>query len=150
MTDRHRSHNPPLPRRMVLLLHEMDGVGSHFDWMLERVSDDERRLVTFRVAGRVDLLDSGKLESAERLTDHRAAYLEHEGDIGPGRGRVTRVARGLVHSLSIDDQRMLGVISWGDHGEGVRLRIEGDAEPGGRWRICWRMETKSPSGVQRT
>lgn len=132
---------------MVLLFHEQDAGASHFDWMFERAGDDERRLVTFRVPVRVDLTESGEIADAERLADHRAHYLEYEGKIAGG--RVTRVASGFVHALSVDGGRLEGVISWGtDPGE-LRTRVEGDAERDGRWRIRWQVEAISPEDAQR-
>jgi hypothetical protein len=81
---------------MVLLKHTLPDESFHYDWMFarsERIEDDERTLVTFRVLTRVDL-DMPEPVRAERLPDHRAIYLRFEGEIGAGRGRVSRVAQG--------------------------------------------------------
>jgi hypothetical protein len=51
------------------------------------------RLVTFRVGERIDLPGVREF-AAERLADHRLAYLEYEGEVSGGRGVVKRVARG--------------------------------------------------------
>lgn len=141
MTDRRPASRPPALRRMVLLLHEPDAGMSHFDWMFERASEDDRRLVTFRVADRVDLVDRGDVRGAERLADHRARYLEYEGEIAGG--RVTRVARGIVHGFSIEDQRLEGVVSWCEPNLSDRLRLEGETEASGQWRIRWEVEARA-------
>ena len=58
--------------------------------MIERPGDaGEHRLVTFRTTA--DPLEARDGFSAVCIADHRAAYLEFEGDIGGGRGRVRRV-----------------------------------------------------------
>ena len=49
--------------------------------------------------------------SAERLPDHRRAYLEYEGPISGDRGRVQQVARGSYE-----------VVNWS--GEQIELRLE--------------------------
>jgi hypothetical protein len=42
--------------------------------------------------------------AAERLADHRAAYLEYEGPVSEGRGQVVRVAEGSYELLARDDE----------------------------------------------
>ena len=52
-----------------------------------------------------ELPQPGQSVSAEKLADHRLAYLDYEGDISNNRGTVTRVDQGdfdlLEHSSSI-------------------------------------------------
>jgi hypothetical protein len=87
---------------MVLLLHELADGSSHYDWMVEvpggTVAVGGAGLMTFRVAVRIDG-DGVKGFSAERLGDHRAVYLDYEGPISGGRGRVARVAAGEVEGV---------------------------------------------------
>lgn len=81
---------------MVLLKHTLADGSFHYDWMFARsvyAADDSRDLVTFRVSDRVDRPIADPVR-AERLPDHRAIYLRFEGDIGGGRGAVSRVAQG--------------------------------------------------------
>lgn len=86
----------------VLLRHTLPDGTSHYDWLLaraDRVGDDERALLTFRVADRVDLLRAGA-SPATRLPDHRGLYLAYEGPVSGDRGSVERVAAGrcrIVH-----------------------------------------------------
>ena len=74
----------------VLLEHCLGDGSSHFDWMIERGG----RLITFRVRARIDL--GVERFEAERIEDHRAAYLTYEGPVLGGRGEVRRVAAGNV------------------------------------------------------
>ena len=79
-----------------MLKHTLTDGSFHYDWMLARsdaAGDDDRDLVTFRVAERVDRGVADPVR-AVRLDDHRAVYLRFEGDIGGGRGSVERVAEG--------------------------------------------------------
>lgn len=78
--------------RWVLLRHELPDGTWHYDWMIEQ--EGSERLVCFRVMVRVDELTPGARFEGERLADHRRAYLDFEGEISGGRGRVTRVAVG--------------------------------------------------------
>ncbi|HYF15852.1 MAG TPA: hypothetical protein VD971_12355 [Phycisphaerales bacterium] len=81
----------------MLLRHDEPGGGWHFDWMLERPGEPWRGLLTFRTRERPD--GGGATLHATRLGDHRRAYLEYEGEVSGGRGRVTRVAAGVVEAL---------------------------------------------------
>jgi hypothetical protein len=102
-------------RRWVLLRHELPGGEWHYDWMIQRSDEADAPLLTFRVFVRPD--DATVLEfAAERLGDHRAVYLEYEGEVSGGRGRVDRVAAGVVESLRESaervDVRLAGVGEW--------------------------------------
>lgn len=83
--------------RWVLLRHDVPGgpareASWHYDWMIEE--DGREGLVCFRVMERVDLMVAGMRFQGARLADHRRVYLEYEGEISGGRGRVARVAAG--------------------------------------------------------
>lgn len=58
-------------------------------------------LITFRVSARPDDPQVWRL-LAERLPDHRAAYLDYEGDVSANRGCVTRLASGSCLILRDD------------------------------------------------
>lgn len=120
------STDPLTPLRTVLLRHtEVDG-NWHLDWMIERAGLGERRLLTFRVLDRIDLQDCQGFE-AERIGDHRAIYLEYEGDLSGGRGTVARVAAGRVRELS----------------EGATFRVEAN------FGSCWRRYSGRPAAASR-
>lgn len=112
--------------RWVLLRHDLPSGGWHFDWMLQRSSGAEG-LLTFRVESRPDQPGFGFFE-ADRLDDHRTAYLDYEGEVSGGRGSVRRVASGVL--VSLDE-------------EGGRLEVEIDVE-GERWR--WLGVPMEPAG----
>lgn len=119
--------NSERPTRTVLLGHtEADGRW-HFDWMIERSGDEERRLLTFRVRDRIDLQACQGFE-AERIGDHRAVYLEYEGELSGGRGSVARVAAGEVRAFS--EGAALDVVA--NFGMGWR-RYSGRPVAGTRW-----------------
>ncbi|MDX2132686.1 MAG: hypothetical protein SFY69_11610 [Planctomycetota bacterium] len=119
--------------RMVLLRHDLPDGSSHYDWMIEATPGAER-LLTFRVSARIDLARSDATSEmrtfrAERLPDHRRAYLEFEGDIGGGRGTVTRVARGEATRVSLTGDDGLATVEivadWGAGAVRLRGRREG-------------------------
>jgi len=58
-------------------------------------------LVTFRVQERIDRPGVGRFV-AERLPDHRSAYLDYEGPVSGGRGTVRRVAAGELEVVRDD------------------------------------------------
>lgn len=97
--------------RAVILRHDLPDGTWHYDWMIERMipdlepdrpSDptpdpDRRSLLTLRLDPAPDpppLAADPAPFLAERLPDHRAFYLDHEGPVSEGRGTVTRVAVG--------------------------------------------------------
>lgn len=89
---------------MVLLRHDLPDGSWHYDWLLEPASaaaapvgPDARVLLAFRVANRLDAGPPREFP-AERLPDHRRLYLDYEGEIAGGRGRVTRVAAGTCRT----------------------------------------------------
>ena len=79
--------------RTVLLRHELPDGSAHYDWMIQREGENPGELITFRVRERIDGGGVGAF-SAERVGDHRGAYLEYEGPVSGGRGTVRRVATG--------------------------------------------------------
>lgn len=80
----------------ALLVHETGPApaggagGVHWDFMLE--TPDAAGLRTWRLSAN-PLVERGPIV-AELLGDHRREYLDFEGDIGRGRGRVRRLDRG--------------------------------------------------------
>ncbi len=87
----------------VLLEHQTDS-DVHWDLMIELPG--RRKLATWRLAENPIACQSAAI-AAEPIGDHRRAYLEHEGDIGRGRGSVTRVDRGEVRMIHRDAERLV-------------------------------------------
>lgn len=115
---------------VVILEHTVPDGGSHLDWMVEDADlDGEHRLRTWRVSGRPDRCDQF---GAERIGDHRAAYLWFEGDIGGGRGRVTRIAEGNVVRLELTDSDALVGVAWRDGSQSLHRGI---CVGGDRWEF---------------
>jgi hypothetical protein len=81
--------------RFVILFHETPDNAprpTHFDLMFEHAG----MLRTWAVE---KLPTAGEAVIGQRLADHRLAYLDYEGEISAGRGRVTRVEEGDYDSL---------------------------------------------------
>jgi hypothetical protein len=111
----------PISERLptVLLRHDLPDGTHHFDWMLARGADGPLR--TFRVG--VDISRDAQPFSAEPIGDHRRAYLEYEGVVSGGRGRVTRVARGEWECLTETDSDLELSVEFGSvmrHLRGIR------------------------------
>lgn len=88
--------------RFVILEHRWNGV--HWDFMLEGDGALATWAIDSPIRPGVDLL-------ARRLADHRPAYLDYEGEISGGRGRVSRI-----------DQGEYDVAVWSDRCVRVELR----------------------------
>src|SRR6476619_3548611 len=93
--------------RFVVLTHDHPIL--HWDFMLEW----EGVLKTWRLA---QPPDAGAPIEAERVADHRLAYLDFEGPIGGGRGHVTRWDAGDYEDLDATSTRYRFRLS------GARLR----------------------------
>lgn len=99
--------------RFVILLHETPpghSRGMHYDLMLEHGD----ALWTWACDA---LPIAGTSVSAERLADHRLAYLDYEGPVSGDRGSVHRVAGGECELLTAA-------------AEEVRVRFAGDSLSG--------------------
>ncbi len=121
---------PPTGRPTVLLCHELPDGSRHVDWMIARDPRGRSRLITFRLPGRVDNLPEGERLNAEEIGLHRSVYLEYEGPVSRGRGRVERLRAGRVVSWDRQpDVWTLEVLWERDAGSGTparrqRLRLE--------------------------
>ena len=91
-------------RSMVLLRHELADGTRHFDWLIDPGSP--RALLTFRVKEPIHTGDSRNF-AAEMIGDHRRMYLDFEGPIPGGRGRIVRVARGALEALGEQQGRIV-------------------------------------------
>lgn len=108
--------------RFVVLRHERKSA-AHFDLMLEH----EGALLTFSFR---EFPSPGA--AGERLADHRLAYLDIEGDIGEGKGRVARVESGSFDVIGIDEDS-LSVFLRGE-------RLRGNARLVRESKDTWRLQ----------
>jgi hypothetical protein len=115
---------------MVLLEHTLPDGRRHWDWLIERPRGGEgSRLISFRVELRIDgLHGEGRSFGAVRMADHRRQYLEYEGEVSGGRGRVVRVAHGEVLDVS---ERAWALVVTGWFGGGELGGERGGAADGG-------------------
>ena len=115
--------------RFVVLLHETPPGyprGTHFDLMLQH----EGSLWTWAIE---KLPTAGQPAMAERLPDHRLAYLDFEGEVAAGRGRVSRVDAGEFDVMT-DEESLLVLLIRGGQLTGT-LTLEQIAEDPHRWCV---------------
>lgn len=74
-----------------VVLHHTGVEPEHFDLMV--LLPGEEKLATWRILAGPETW-VGQSPAAERIADHRVAYLEYEGVVSGGRGKVRRVAAG--------------------------------------------------------
>ncbi|MFM9996414.1 MAG: hypothetical protein ACKVU4_11520 [Phycisphaerales bacterium] len=117
--------------RTVLLRHDLPDGSAHYDWMIQRPGGPGATLVAFRVTERIDAGVAAFV--AERIGDHRAAYLDYEGEVSGGRGRVTRVAEGEVEIVADEPARFAAAGSIG----AARGAFEGRITPDGSWAFVF-------------
>ncbi len=107
----------------VLLEHQTDS-GVHWDLMIETPGRD--RLATWRLAGNPIALPDEAI-AAEPIGHHRRIYLDYEGELSGGRGRVARVDGGesqVVEQsanrlvIKLDGRELRGRFEVGDCGAG--------------------------------
>lgn len=113
-------------RRFVVQRHAVRPGNVHFDFMIERSPGGP--LATFRLEG--PLPPAGGEVAGERSFDHRALYLEYEGQVSGGRGVVKIVARGELDDLEGD---VAGSTWAGQVVGGSRLSISAEGE---RVKVC--------------
>ena len=90
-----------MPSRFVILHHQVAG-GEHWDLMLER----GEVLLTWQLPR--DPVDRSSLPMpANRICDHRKAYLTCEGSVSGDRGSVSRVDAGTVEIKEAAPDRYL-------------------------------------------
>lgn len=127
--------------RFVVLLHETPPGyprGTHFDLMLEHAG-------LLRTWALEKLPAAGESVVAERLPDHRLAYLDFEGDVAGNRGQVSRVDAGDFDVVT-DSESLLVVAIRGGQLTGT-LALAQVAEDAHRWRVSLGGgEATSPSG----
>jgi hypothetical protein len=98
--------------RFVILHHEVGTKltrtdQSHYDWMF----DVGGTLRTWATEPLVSLEKESDI-SCDRLSDHRLAYLEREGEIDGDRGRVIRVLAGVFRLTDDRIDRFVAELFW--------------------------------------
>lgn len=121
--------------RTVVLLHDVRPGQAHLDWLLE--PDDSAPLITFRLdvsphAG-PHAAPPGRYRCT-RLPDHRRRYLDYEGDIGQGRGVVTRLAAGTLRFETLTHTAMAFACDFGAGQRRWRAHAERDT-PDALWLV---------------
>ena len=91
-------------RRFVVSRHDVKPGDVHFDFMVERGD----KLATWRLEGPL-----GPARGA-RSFDHRLVYLDYEGEISGGRGRVSIVERGDLEDVEGDPDAARWVFAIGE------------------------------------
>lgn len=119
--------------RWVLLRHTPDVGPAHLDLMLEAEGDEEHRLVTFRLPLQATIA-AGQVIAGQRLADHRAMYLDFEGEISGGRGRVARTARGTCRGVAAQSGHVEARICV----NGGWLDLRAQPSDSGAWRLEFR------------
>jgi hypothetical protein len=116
--------------RFVILRHETpagDPRPGHYDLMLEQSGVLWTWVLTRLPAG-------GETVIAQRLPDHRLAYLDYEGEISGGRGCVSRVESGKYEIIEASPTSLV-VRLQGSSRQGVlQLRVRTDGS--GDWDVC--------------
>ncbi len=130
---------PPTGRPTVLLCHDSPDGSRHVDWMIARDPRGRGRLITFRLPRRLDKLPDGEKLTAEEIGLHRTCYLEYEGPVSRGRGRVERLRAGRVVSWERKPDLWTLEVLWqrvpaaGATPQRQRLRLE--RQNGHQWTV---------------
>jgi len=111
--------------RFVLLEHDWEGV--HWDFMLER----GEVLRTWAIDAPIV---SGRDLPARALADHRRIYLDYEGEISGGRGRVRRLDSGTYRVLEWSAERVRVEVVGSQLAGEMELRlVDGESLDSPRW-----------------
>jgi hypothetical protein len=112
-----------MKRRYVVQRHSVPDGSVHYDFMVERGD----KLATWKLDSP---LPCPGTVPGERTFDHRAIYLEFEGEISGGRGRVSIVEKGELVDREGDPDAPRYIFGIGDRSfelvaTGERVRIVG-------------------------
>jgi len=112
---------------MFVLLEHTTAAGVHWDLMVE--AGPGGLLTTWRL--RQNPIPNAAGIAAERIGDHRRAYLDYEGELSGGRGSVRRLDRGPATMREAADGRTILILG----GQRLRGRFEvGGAAVGATFR----------------
>lgn len=100
------------PSRRFVILHHTAPDGEHWDLMIET----GEKLATWRLAENPRKSDNWRTIEAQRIGDHRKAYLDYEGPLSRDRGSVTRVDAGTCELRSTDSA------AWRFQAKGAQFR----------------------------
>ena len=87
--------------RFVILRHDKPA-GTHWDFMLEFGPV----LRAWALQGEPMASDAGTVIEAAALPDHRPAYLDYEGPVSGGRGRVEHFDGGSFQIVEMSSERL--------------------------------------------
>ncbi|MGA2253550.1 MAG: DNA polymerase ligase N-terminal domain-containing protein [Thermoguttaceae bacterium] len=110
--------------RFALIVHDSPR-GLHYDFFLE----NGEVLKTWALP---HLPEPGLEIACDRLVDHRSIYLDYEGPISGGRGRVTRWDQGTFVIATWTDAAIIVELAGAKLAGRVELRLEA-----GQWRFNW-------------
>jgi len=112
----------------ALLEHQPDepSASSALHWDLLVEVPGQEKLATWRLLK--NPIEAADPVPAERIADHRRIYLEYEGPLSGGRGRVRRLDRGPAQ-IQLLSSRELHIELHGHHLRGVYEIVE---EPPGQ------------------
>lgn len=118
--------------RYVLLRHDCPADyrdGPHWDLMLEQ-GQALRTWSLLELPAAWQASEGAISVEADKLPDHRLAYLDYEGPVSKGRGEVRRIAHGEFE-IEVDEPQILQVRATGGLAGSWQLNcVEGD-----RWRL---------------
>lgn len=83
------------------LLHHTGWEEDHYDWMME--IPGEKGLRTWRIP----CPPQREAVVGRRIQDHRKRYLDYEGEIAGGRGRVRRIRGGTFEWIELREERIV-------------------------------------------
>jgi len=116
-----------------VLLHHRTPPGyprpNHWDFMLETTEGD---LWTWALE---EEPVAGRTIAAERLANHRAAYLTYEGPVSGDRGEVRRIDAGTYELLAESNAEFVVRLSGDQLGGRLRLSKEETAPDAQRWIV---------------
>lgn len=121
----------------VVLRHDLPDGSHHFDWMVARDDSPSPPLATWRLPRPAHELRCGESVDAVQLNDHRAVYLEYEGEVSDNRGRVRRVARGFARGVSggAEDLACVLEIRWEGPGGILTQTLSLERRSGENWIV---------------
>ena len=123
-----------MPSAFVIILHTGYGP-DHYDLMLEA----GEALATWKLDGDCLGLCPGEGLAARKLPDHRLAYLNCQGPVSGGRGRVRCVHSGTYETLDRrPDRLVVRLQASGQAGIFELARLDATGQAGNNWFISRR------------